>query len=270
MEHKIDVANPNLHIRDYDTQIGRGFGLLYSLERLEDVLKSARVVNDVVKRYVNENGLKVRESDFNIVNEQGEHEKSETYSFPLNKYLDVLNLRRSGGVTSKMSELFRLGHTIDASSYENHEELLKWSHLKRGLADPDKTFDEFEKDTFTRYDRVKTLDNMKGLFEELDAKIPDLFTKLGIFSVEYRNEASWIGFVSFSKLRGQDNEKVEAAKSELVEKLKEFRGLCLSLDAFGLYMQKARLYNDAGELVNSYGDILLNPNWQERFFRFDP
>ena len=60
------------------------------------------------------------------------------------------------------------------------------------------------------------------------------------------------------------------AKSELIEKLKEFDGLCLSLDSFNLIMQRNRLLYDAEDLVNKYGDILLNRNWGERFFVLDP
>ena len=228
VEVKFYVVKPNLQVRDYKSKAGDAVALLYSLEKGDDVSKSARAIDDVVKKYISEKGLRVRESEFKVIKYKKKFEESETYSFPLAEYLDIFDERRNvEGITKKSTELFGLSHNVDASSYESDLELLRWASFKMGLANPNETFDELEEGYLIRYDRARTLDNMKRVFGELDVKIPH--QSVGLTIIPARD---YVGFICLNKLREEGKEKIDSAKSELVEKLKEFKGPCLSHDAF--------------------------------------
>ncbi|MDO8508782.1 MAG: hypothetical protein Q7S27_03805 [Nanoarchaeota archaeon] len=267
---EIDVIKPNLQVRDYESMVGPVVGILYSLERAKDVVKSARVVNGIVGRHIDEKGLKIMESDYEFINGENPGKRSGTFSFPLDKYLNSIDgfsgIKR---VVLKEPELFGVTHIISSFSAE-HEELTSWFNLKNDLADPQKAFDRMDGRGIIRIDREKSLENMKKLFEELDSKMLNQSAGLNISPIKYRDNENYFGFISLKESRKEGKEKVKLAKDELVEKLKEFDGPCLSLDAFELYMQCTGIRLNANALVSNYGDILLNPNWPERFFRFDP
>ena len=80
----------------------------------------------------------------------------------------------------------------------------------------------------------------------------------------------YLGAVILEQLKAKDKTKIEETKADLIERLKEIGGPCLSFDAPELFFQNNRLYEDASELIQKYGDILLNPVWRTRLFRLDP
>ena len=271
-ELKIDVVKPNLQVQRNED----GASFIYSLRNADDVFTIGEIVDDVVKRHVDERGLRARESDYQTLRD-GKAESSFTYIVPLRDYLKLLrstSLRSDGldSIGNEFSKLFGIYYAINACTHEDPSEMEYWQNLGKDLKkDPKELFGGFEDGVLLIYDRDKTLKNMKRYFEELDAKIPDLFALNNVFKVESeRFNKNYIGHICLRALREKGKEKTDRAASELVEKLKEFEGPCLSFDTLSLSVQRTGVLRDAAKIVNNYGDILLNPNWQERFFRFDP
>ncbi len=116
---------------------------------------------------------------------------------------------------------------------------------------------------------------MRRLLEELDPKIQDNYAELSIVAGMIPSSKQGIksqdfGRIRLIQLKAKDRTKIEEAKADLVERLKEVDGPCLSFDAPQIYEQMQRLYEDAPELIQKYGDILISPNWKTRVFRLDP
>ena len=72
------------------------------------------------------------------------------------------------------------------------------------------------------------------------------------------------------QLKAKDISRIEEAKADLVERLKEVDGPSLSFDAPQLHRQIMELYVDAPKLIRRYGDVLLTRDWERRLFRLDP
>ena len=141
---------------------------------------------------------------------------------------------------------------LEINNYAIHPPLKRVGFLAKGL----------------RLDRGKTLGEMKKLYEGLDLNMPDNCASFII--VNGKTMQQNFGMVDFLQLKAKDKTKIEKAKADLVEKLKEVEGPCLSFDAPGLYEQFARLYVDAPKLIEEYGDVLKNPMWRARLFKLDP
>lgn len=125
------------------------------------------------------------------------------------------------------------------------------------------------------FDWKKTLEEMKKLYEELDPKMPENYAELVIVNGHIQSTKETVknqnlGVVSFIQLKAKDKSKIEEAKADLVERLKEVDGPCLSFDAPKMFEQMVALYDDAPKLIEKYGDVLRSPMWKTRLFRLDP
>lgn len=293
MEVKFDVIKPNLYVV--------GERILFGIDN-SDVIPVSRSVNEIVKKYIGE--LKVMKADLEVA-ESGKGKKFERrYIVPLGKYLDALESPRGlkrvakhmlnelfneseakylsnellplSGVTHDAAKLFGLDYLISAHTMETEEEWRNWETVQRDLADPEKAFDKYDKDNLVyRLDRKKTLQEMKKLYKELDSKIPDNVASLLVVNghvpaSEQTVKQQSLGLVTFRQLKAKDKEKIEEAKSQLVEKLKEVDGPCLSFDALDICVQMWNLYINASRLIERYGDVLKSPMWRTRLFRLDP
>ena len=152
----------------------------------------------------------------------------------------------------------------------------RWMRFQKDLANPEKLFDEYEQaNIILSVDREKTLQKMKELDQKLSLIIPDNHAELVIVDGKIPSGANELtnqilSVISLIPVKAWDRTKIEEAESELIEKLKEVDGPCLSLDAPSLFGQIVNLYQDAPMLIAKYGDILRGPAWQTRLFRLDP
>ena len=270
---EFDIIKPNLHIirykGNYDNEVIK---VIYGLHKSDHVVNTAKAINEIVKKHIDDAGLKVTESDLET-REKGRCERIKTeYNVSLDKYLE--NERLNKEIITDNSRLFNVGYLLDASTLENPDNMDGWSRLKRDIAKGDKLFDELEEDQPFRYNRKETLKNMKKLYERMDSKIPDqhasLYILQGLISSGSETRIGYIGGAVLLELREKGKAKIEEAKSELIERLKEFKGPCLSSDARIIMRQTCKLCEDSPSLIAKYGDILLNPNWRQRFFMLDP
>lgn len=270
MEVKFDIVKPNLYVVEDGIYFGIG---------ASDVVPTGEFVDEVIKRHIG--ALKVNESDIDVIQSGLSKKTEEKYTVPLKKYLNVLEkeTRNSGRlkeITNRAAKLFELSYLIDAQTIENSQDMKNWREVQKDLDDPEKAFNEFEKERLVhRLDRNKTLEEMKRLHQELDPKIPDNYAELVIVSghVPFGKETILrenLGVVNFLQLKAKDKTKIEEAKSELVEKLKEVDGPSLSFDAPEIYRQMIGLYLNAPGLIEKYGDVLKSPMWKTRLFRLDP
>lgn len=270
MEVKFDIIKPNLYVVEDE--------VYFSMDH-SGVVPISEFVDEVIKRHIGT--LKVSESDIDII-QSGLSKKTERkYIVPLEKYLHVLkkeirNSEELKGITNEGAKLFGLSYLIDAQTIENLQDMKNWREIQKDLANPEKLFDEYEKDRLVyRLDRKRTLEKMRKLNQELDPKIPDNCAELMVVSglVPSGKETVLrknLGVVNFLQLKAKDKTKIKEAKSELVEKLKEVDGPCLSLDAPEIYRQMVGLYSNAPRLIERYGDVLKSPMWETRLFRLDP
>src|SRR3989344_2412634 len=269
MEVKYDIIRPNLYIE--------GNNISFSTDT-SNIIRVARSIEEIVGKHIDE--LKVTETDLETIR-TGKCKSNKKPDVPLREYLNALEERNYMDdtrrlVTNNYAELFGMGYLVDASTLMNFREVKNWLSLQKDLANPDKMFDEFEEDSaIFKLDRLKTLEQMNRLNDELNSQIPDnyagLFITYGISTAKYcPPKSNGVGQISFSKLKAKDETQINNAKSELVEMLKGVDGPCLSLDASQLIRQVLRAYDDASDLIQKYGDVLKDPNWKSRFFKFDP
>jgi len=263
MEVKFDIVRPNLYIV--------GDEVYFGIKR-QDVIPVGRTVDEIIGKHIGV--LKVNESDLELVELRRPVTTKENCSVALTKYLDVIEgryeLGEFKGITSNEAKLFDLGYVLAAQTIEEGgEDLNDWIALQRNLNNPDEFFDEYEKsNSVLRLDRERTLGEMKKLYKKLDADMPDNYAIFVI--IDGKTMQQNFGMVDFLQLKAKDKTKIEKAKADLVERLKEVEGPCLSFDAPGLYEQFTRLYDDAPKLIREYGDILRNPMWRKRLFKLDP
>lgn len=266
MKVKFDIVKPNLYVVGDKVCFGAD---------PSDIISISRSIDEVVKKYVGD--LKVKKSDVEVIKSGKSNKTERKYSVPLKIYLDALEekTKYSGdfiGITDKSSQLFGLSHIIDAETIENGNDISQWRKLQKDLANPKKAFDEYDKKSLVYIlDRKKTLKEMKELHQELDPRIPDNHAELVVVSGyvpsgEKTPTIKNLGVVSFVQLKAKDKTKIEKAKSQLVERLKDIEGPCLSLDTLDIYRQMTKLYTDAPELIQKYGDVLKSP-WKTRLFK---
>jgi len=271
MELKYNVIKPNLYIAEDE--------VVFSADP-SDIISVARSIDEIVGKHISE--LKVKESDIETIRTgKSKLSKENTApTSPLREYLSALEEDREHtdairGITNDSTKLFGISYLIHASTLRNPKEVIQWCALREMLIDPDKGFDEYENEDLFRLDRQKTLEQIKKLNEESSPKIPDnsaeFFVMCGSVRAKYLlPELKNVGMIKLIQLKAKDRTIIDNAKSELVEKLKEVDGPCLSLDAHPLLKQVGRMYSDASELIQKYGDILKDPAWKTKFFRFDP
>ncbi|MEK6926183.1 MAG: hypothetical protein AABW50_02805 [Nanoarchaeota archaeon] len=269
MEVKFDVIKPNLYLAGDEIY----FGIDSS-----DIIPVSKSIEEIVRNNIGE--LKVKESDLEVA-EFGKSKKTEEkYIAPLRKYLDTCSpkysLGRIPGVATQDSLLFGLGYIINAQTAENRSEIDDWKRLQAELADPDKYFNGLEESSFIlKVDREKTLEQMKKVHEELDLKMPENYAEFVLVSgyipsTNTEVKRQHLGVIAFEQLKAKDKNKIEGAKTGLIERLKETDGPCLSFDAPCIFGQMMDLFYDAPELIQRYGDVLASPNWKTRLFRLDP
>ncbi len=276
-EIKFNSVESNLYVL--------GDGVYFGMDD-SSLLTASRHVDRVIKNHIGT--LKVTEADLGVMETRMNKTEEKNYTAPLEKYLDVIERRilKTGnlaGIRTPSSKLFGLSYLIAAQTIENSDDMRRWLLSQRDLTDPEKAFDEYEKDHLVyRFDRERTLEEIRKLNQELDPKIPDNYAEFVVVpgyvpSIEDRLDGKQdligklLGSVRFTQLKAKDKTKIEEAKSELVERLKKTtKGPCLSLDAPAIFDQMMRLYKDAPVLIENYGDVLKQPAWQTRLFRLDP
>nr|MBI4157014.1 hypothetical protein [Candidatus Woesearchaeota archaeon] len=270
MKLEYDVVKPNLYVVKDEVYFG--------IDR-SDVIQVSRSVNEVIEKHIGI--LKVKESDLEVA-KSGKCKNTKCYTVPFREYLDVIAKRGLeeytgfGGITNDAAALFDLNYLVAAATIESPKEMGLWKDIQRDLADPDKVFDEFDKRHLVgRVDREKTLGEMKRLYEELDSKMPENYAELAIVDGQIQHTEKTVktknlGVVYFRQLKAKDKSMIEEAKADLVERLKEVDGPCLSFDAQVIYHQMMNLFGKAPKLIQKYGDVLKSPMWQTRFFRLDP
>ncbi|MBS3080300.1 hypothetical protein J4221_02425 [Candidatus Pacearchaeota archaeon] len=275
MEVKCEVVRPNVmsdnHASNDNRRYHRSIFGLYS----HDVVQVSRDIDKIISQYIGE--LKVKESNLKSLKEGGRHKSNERFEVPLSKYLDVIvaSLKHEPlshiGISQEYSKLFGLSYLIDAQNYEgDSDDIRHWRGLQLDLADLEKYFDDWEQQTTTRFDRKRTLEEMKKHYEELDSKMPENFAGFCISDMSDNDEGRYIGVINLTQLKAKDSAQIDNAELALVERLKQTDGPCLSMDSFNLLAQWVITFNNARYLVENYGDILLDKNWKRRFFRYDP
>ena len=256
---EFDVVKPNIHVFEDE--------IVFGINR-SDSLLVGDFIDDIVGKNIGT--LKVTRDDLDIA-ECGKATKSGlVYTVPLREYLDAFFSSRGyiAGITNDSAELFGLTSIIRASTIENPNDFSNLQSLQSDLANPDETFDKKDsEDLVYRIDRVKTLEEMKRLYKELETRVPQ---NSGYLIAMRGNDHNIVGEVGFNSLRAENRTAIEKAKTDIVEKLKEVRGPCLSFDASGLLSSASSLYDKSTKLIQEYGDILTSPNWQTRFFKLDP
>lgn len=263
MKTEIEVVKPNLQVV--------GDSVYFSVDAMQFV-DASRSVGEAVKKHIG--ALRVTPDMYRLAS-SGKGDESHSYTIELEQYLAAVKrrweLEGTGGFTNSHAKFFGLGYLLNASSVENKEDVEKWEGLRQFLEKPDEFFDNNEKVSIENanfisviFDRQKTLERARALYEELGSRMPE------DCALVYVTNNPIVGVVGFGQVKSKDRGKIEEAKAEVVERLKGFNGRCLSLDAHSLHTQHWKLLHDAGLLVNNYGDILLNPDWKERFFRYDP
>ncbi len=266
MEVKFDVVRPNLYFV--------GDNIYFGIDP-SDVIPVSRTIDEVVGKHIGV--LKVQKFDFEAI-VSGKAEKSATgYDTLLSRYLNAVAEKNPThfGITSSEANLFGLRYIIDAQTQEETRSIHEWRNLQRGLVNPDDTFDRMERDSPVILDRERTLEKMRKLYQELDSKMPenyaDLFITVGeLPAAEHNLKLQYVGRIILAQVKAGDESKIEEAKADLVEKLKEVEGPCLSFGTPQLLQQMASLYVNASELIRNYGDVLKFPNWRTRFFSLDP
>lgn len=288
-EVKFSVVKPNLYVLDDQEVI---FGVDSS-----DVIRVSRSVDEVVRMHIGE--LRIRKSNLDTINTgSGILEDNKGYTEPLGAYLDAVEgeIKKRGtseiakGITTSAARLFGLNYLINASTAQYPSEVAFWLGLQGMLKNADKIFvsgaeEEVEGDIHIRIDKLiivnreKTLEKMRKAKSELDPKMPDNYAEFYMVRGEIprtdmrvRSEGgreSYVGRVGFQRVKAEDRTKIGEARSELVERLKEVGGPCLSLDAHSVLSQHVGLFEKAPGLIAQYGDVLMNPDWRARFFKLD-
>lgn len=237
-----------------------------------DVIQVSRDINEIISKYIGD--LKVRESDLKVIKEQDVEKPSEKYEVSLLDYLDVIEnrLRYNGlekiGISNAFANMLGLSYLIIALTFDEVYDVQNWRKLQIILANPEETFDKKDKeDLVYKMDRKKTLEEMKKLYEELDRKMPENSAVFDIMDMDFKR---YVGYLRLVQLKAKDSSQIDNTELSLVERLKQIEGPCLSKDALDFHDQFWRTFDNAPSIVENYGDILLNPLWRERFFRYDP
>ncbi len=271
MKLEFDIIKPNLYVA--------GNAVYFSMDP-SDIIPVSRSVDAIIRKHIG--NLKVKELDMEVLESGRSKSNEDKDTIPLKKYLDSLGEKekhRIGlyrGITNPSANLFGLSYIIQSQTTGNSRNLSLWRKLQEDLADSNETFDRYDKKySVYRLDREKTLKEMKRLHEELSPKIPDNYAEFVVIdghaaSGEQEVETKNLGVITLSQFKAKDKTNIEKAKSELVEKLKDTDGPCLSLDAPDIYRQMMCLYSDAPELIQTYGDVLHSSIWKKRLFRLDP
>ena len=279
MEITINAVQPNVLVDGTTlTDDNRAYAhVLFSLYE-RDVIPISRTINDIIAERIGELKVKERDNEVVVFGKPVTMSSELKCDFPLKQYVDALEKRflrerRLGGIHSDFGKLFGLAYVIDSCTEEDGNNFDKWRTFQRTLADSEKFFDNFEKNNpSVIVDRTKTHAAMEKAHKELDTKIPDYAVCFNmIYADEQYRTPCFVGSIKMLQLKADKGTAVDETKLHLVEALQKIEGPCLSKDAFDFHSQFWRIFEDAQHLVQSYGDIILNPHdWRKRFFRYDP
>lgn len=268
MKKEFNIIKPNLYVLENE---------VYFSAETKEILKISRDVDKVVKEHIGQ--LKIEEGNLKMAKGEGRQPWDDKFTIPFNEYLDILEKREKfSPISYGYASMFNLGYYIDASTAEKTGEVGERNFFKECLKDySNKNLEKFKEDfPYIKIDKEETLKEMKNTYEKLNSKMPDYLAQFdiipGIFVHDEENPVKIIGCVNFWQVKSEDKKKIETAKKDLIEKLKEYDGPCLSLDAPELHSQMWRLYNydNATTLIGKYGDIIKDPLWQTKFFKLDP
>jgi len=288
---EIEFVKPNMIVVDRGYFVLEDDGIdnkreqmLYIGLNAADFLPACEVIDEVIKENIGE--LKVKESDYEIARSGFAQETSEKYTFPLSEYFQLLrNPDRKGSPSityESASVLGDIAYLLDASTCEVPHNIGVYFLLEKNLKDADKAIDKQEERFFRKIFKFARKDTKKAMEEtynslkdELSDNEARLYAVAGqrVLFPESR-DLYLVAQVSLINIKEQGKAQLEDTKATLIDKLKEFRGPCLSLDAPSIMNQVRGVYDTADELVGKYGDILVPllqiPIWKTRLFRFDP
>lgn len=268
MEVKLDVVRPNVIAKEVKCDDNRTTYFTHFSLYPDNFLSVCRDIGEIVSKHIGE--LKVMESDLEVV-KFGRSSKKGGYNVSLKEYLTQAE-KTGKGVTSRHSKMLELSYLIDSKTYEDDGKIDNWRRLQFILSNPEKLFDESdEKNRYWILDRRRSLEEMQKTHKELDSKIPNEVGWFKSIDAEYHlNKPCLVGRVSLLRLKAKDDSNIDNARLELIERLQQTEGPCLLYDTPNLFNQLVRTFVDARKIVENYGDVLLDPNWQRRFFRYDP
>jgi len=267
-EVKFDVIRPNLYV------CGDGsifFGLDYN-HKLFSVCKD---VDRIIGKHIGE--LKVKRGDLEIMTLGEDKSRSKEFDTPLSEFFEAAEKYGKLGATNDFAELFGLGYKFDARNFDAHTDIANWRLSKEHLEDQE-LFDKFidkRNNEILKIDKEKSLESIKELYQKLDREMPEYFVEFdaiaGLVPTVGDPLIKLLARVRIEQVKAEDRSKIEECQSELIERLKEVDGPCLSYDVPEIHGQFWKVYNNSKRLIDNYGDVLVNPGeWEKRLFKLDP
>lgn len=273
MELEYETITPNLFVSEY---------CIYFTLKSKNLIPLTKSIATIIEKHIGT--LKEHTPDTEVLkSSEAVKERSELYSDPLPEYLEALSANHpkpSGTyatITHESLRCLRISHTISAQNVEDSVNIDRWRRYKKVLENPDEYFNNFEEDAFDLViDREKTLKNIEASIEEIKPQLPESYAGLLILHTdsvaeeiddEYRHYMANIGRISFYPLTSDNIEKIEAAKSELIDLLKETEGPALSENAPSAIEQACILYHSSPEWHTACPDIIGKPLWQVKLYK---
>lgn len=278
-EVTIQVVQPNVYI--VGSQIYFGIGA-------EDLVPVSRSVDEIVKKHIGTLMVPKQAADILEVGDVREGTKQGDI-FPLSDYLLALERKlkhfryqgqyesnqQSTGIllpTHPFAERYGLQIAVDAETVE-YSQITRWKERMGLIPHFDAQCDAYEHDkSFLKIDRPRTLESLQKVHTESEGIMPEYYAKFYVLRVKdtLLLESALVGEITFEQIKAKDKDHLELANKEILEMLKQTRGPQLSYEAKPLFDQAQRFFKASQTLQDSYGDILLDPDWQRRFFRIDP
>lgn len=264
MEFAFNEIKPNLYVYNGNIYVGID---------AEGIVPASRDIDYIVGKHIGE--LRVKKSDLEVLlrgrTQARSDEKCDT---PLKSFLDkaqVNDFLYNGQIGPYSTALFNVGYFIDAQTFEKCEDIFDWEILGKALIQPDKMFDAFNRSQrYLRIDRERTLAESMKLFEELDSKMPlnfaDFLVMNGYVQPGISENLPKVARIQFKQVKDKNGQKIEEARQDLIERLKDVKGPRLSFDAPDLINQATTVYLNSNHLIDNFGDIIYSPNWMERLF----
>ena len=144
MKVEIEIVKPNLQVVE-DC-------VYFSLGHPSQFAAAGLVVDEVVRKYIGK--LRVPEAMYRA-SLHGRNAKNDGgYTIPFSDYIEVicggLQSDTHKAIISRDSKLFNLSILADANTLENPEDRDVWISMKNFLENPEKAFDETEKENFEK------------------------------------------------------------------------------------------------------------------------
>ncbi len=267
MEIKFDVVKPNLLVEKNN---------IYINVPREQLVPFARDVDEVVARNIG--ALHVRESDVGAVTDDQKKKRSKE-KVPLSDYLAVLGdlgQRKSLSIPSYV--LLGAGdYLIDAWTLEKSKdvdpaEIKQTRGFLKNLGDHVKYIGKsFGVPIDEEVAKKHLKERLSKLEEGLAERFADLWVISGLapikFLESFYDNTIVVGRVILGS-RTENDETVAKTREELVEKLKAYDGIRLSL-ATPLLMDEAyKVHLDGHSLMADYGDVLYH-EWRKKLIMLD-